>query len=170
MFSITIQGETVEILKAKMEVFLASTSSAASYQTASIGAEAPLTGAEQAKLRGDATVVPPKAPTAAEKKAADKAAKAAADKAAKEAAAKAEAEALGETEEESVDGSGEEAVTAEDAKKLLLEVKAAYPKDATIISKIVQEQGKSKKLSEIAEENLGAVAAKCRELLAKAGK
>lgn len=174
MFQITIHGETLEVLKAKTAEFLASVSGAA--VAAVDKAEQVLSGAEQAKLRGDAVVVPPKDDKAA-KAAAKAAEKAAKEAAAKEAAEKAEREALGEEEQTDetdetgeADGDAAETFTHDDAKALLLEVKGAYPKDATIISKIVQEAGKAKKISEVAEENLAAVVAKCRELLKKAGK
>lgn len=174
MFEIKISGKTTEELTinaAAMIALLGGTSAKA--VTA-------LSASDQARLRGDALVVPPggkgdtaKEPTAAEKKAAEKAAKkaaeeAAAAEAAAAAAAAAEADALGEGDGSAEDG--EEALTHDDVKKLLIEVRGAYPKDATIISTIVKEHGKAAKISDVDEALLPAVAAHCRSLLAKAKK
>ncbi|KAH2035924.1 hypothetical protein KXW51_006157, partial [Aspergillus fumigatus] len=110
------------------------------------------------------------APTAAEKKAAEKAA--AKKKAEEEAAAKAAEEAAkAETDEtdpldEGSDGDEAEALTHDDVKKLLVEVRGKHPQDATIVSKLVAEHGKAKKLSDVDEALLPAIAAACRTLLA----
>lgn len=166
MFQITISGNTTDELKAN------AASVSALLNGASTKTVAALSASEQARLRGDATVVPPKdkAPTAAEKKAAEKAAKEAAKKAAEEAEAESDdtVEDDDPLEENESGGDDEESLTNEDVKNLLLEVKKKYPKDATLISKIVQEQGKAKKISEVEDANLPAVAKRCRELLAKA--
>ena len=74
MFQVTISGKTKAELLASASDLIALLGDAKT---------APLTATEQSRLRADATVVPPKQPTAAEKKAA----KAAAEKAAAEAAA-----------------------------------------------------------------------------------
>lgn len=144
--------------------------------------DAPYTEVKRAwgnRLRSDAVVVPPagekdktetKAPTAAEKKAAEKAA--AKKKAEEEAAAKAAEEAAkAETDEtdpldEGSDGDEAEALTHDDVKKLLVEVRGKHPQDATIVSKLVAEHGKAKKLSDVDEALLPAIAAACRKLLA----
>lgn len=158
------------------ELLVAANNVVALLSGASAKATTILSASDQARLRGDATVVPPtetKEPTAAEKKAAkeaEKAAKEAAKKAAAEAeakaAAKAEAEALGEDGDEGK----AEALTHGDVKELLIAVRNAYPKETTIIKQIVEEHGKVGKISDVDEANLPAVAAHCRALLAKAGK
>lgn len=166
MIQITITGKTAEELSAQAANVIAMLGGT------SAKAVEVLSASEQSRLRGDATVVPPKdnKPSAADKKKADAAAKKKAEEEAAAAAAAAEAEALGETDDTVEDDSAEEALTNEDVKKLLIEVRTAYPKEATIISQIVQEYGKAKKISEVADENLPAVAAHCRELLKKAKK
>jgi hypothetical protein len=163
MFKITISGETTEQL-VKNGLSILSLLGGTSAKTLSV-----LSDSDQARLRGDAVVVPPsgdKTPTAAEKKAAEKAA---AKAAAEAAAAAAEADALGETESEEA-GDEAEALTHDDVKKLLIEVRGAYPKDATIISTIVKEHGKAAKISDVEAKLLPAVADHCRKLLAKAKK
>lgn len=175
MFKIEISGKTTEELtiNATAMIALLGGTSTKAINTA-------LSASDQARLRGDALVIPPsdkaetaKEPTAAEKKAADKAAKKAADEAAAAAAAAAaEADALGESDGEA-DGEAdveEEALTHDDVKKLLIEVRGAYPKDATIISTIVKDKGKAAKISDVDAKLLPAVAAHCRELLKKAKK
>ena len=167
-FQMTFGGATPDELKANVAAWLGTTST-----------KAVLSGAEQARLRSDAVVVPPagakdktetKAPTAAEKKAAEKAA--AKKKAEEEAAAKAAEEAAkAETDEtdpldEGSDGDEAEALTHDDVKKLLVEVRGKHPQDATIVSKLVAEHGKAKKLSDVDEALLPAIAAACRKLLA----
>ena len=163
MFKIEISGKTTEELTinaAAMIALLGGTSA----KTVTV-----LSASDQARLRGDALVVPPsgkggeatKEPTAAEKKAAKKAA----DEAA---AAAAEADALGETDGDET--GEEEALTHDDVKKLLIEVRGAYPKDATIISTIVKDKGKAGKISDVEAELLPVIAAHCRELLKKAKK
>lgn len=154
MFKIEISGKTTEELtiNAAAMIALLGGISAKAINTA-------LSASDQARLRGDALVVPPsgkadKELTPAEKKAAKK-------------AAAAEADALGESGE---DDSGDEALTHDDVKKLLIEVRGAYPKDATIISTIVKEHGKAAKISDVDEKLLPKVAAHCRTLLEKAKK
>lgn len=168
MFQITISGKTKE------ELITSATSLVALLGGTAAAALSILSASDQARLRGDATVVPPKAdkePTAAEKKAAEKAAKKAAEDAAKAAAAEVEDEAIddGDPLGENDEAEGE-ALTREDVKALLIEVRGAYPKEATIISQIVREHGKQAKISDVDEKLLPKVAARCRELLKKAGK
>jgi hypothetical protein len=165
MLQITISGKTIEELAAS------ATSMAALLNGASTATVAVLSPSEQARLRGDATVVPPngKEPTAAETKAANAAAKKAAEEAAKaevEAGDDAGDDPLGENDDDALG----EALTHDDVKKLLIEVRGAYPKDATIISTIVKEYGKSAKISDVDAKLLPVVAAHCRTLLAKAKK
>lgn len=169
MYSITISGKTTEELSANAAAMIALLGGT------SAKAVTVLSASDQARLRGDATVVPPsnkadtKPLTAAEKKAAKKAAEEAA--AAAEAddstdeSDSAEDDVLGEAE-----GNEDEAVTQDDVKKLLIEVRGAYPKDTTIVSKIVKEHGKAAKLSDVEDKQLPKVAAHCRELLKKAAK
>jgi len=170
MFKIEISGKTTEELtiNATAMIALLGGTSTKAINTA-------LSASDQARLRGDALVIPPndktetaKEPTAAEKKAAEKAAKKAAEDAAAAEAAAAEADALGEADDET--GGEEEALTHDDVKKLLIEVRGAYPKDATIISTIVKDKGKAAKISDVDAKLLPAVAAHCRELLKKAKK
>lgn len=169
MFQITISGKTTEELSANAAAVVALLGGT------SAKAVTVLSDNDQARLRGNATVVPPskdKPLTAAEKKAAAAAAK----KAAEEAAAAESEESADETEaaEDDVLGEAEsaeeEAVTQDDVKKLLIEVRGAYPKDTTIVSKIVKEHGKAAKLSDVDDKHLPKVAAHCRELLKKAAK
>ena len=174
MFQLTISGDTPDALKANVAAWLGTASAVAI--VAATKDDGPLTGAEQARLRGDATVVAPKPPTAAEKKAAEKAAKEAAKKAAEEEAARkaAEAKAEGEADaedetdpldEDGEDESGEETLTHDNVKKLLVDVRGANPKDPSIVSKLVSEHGKAKKLSDVDAKHLPALAAACRALL-----
>lgn len=170
MFQITISGKNIAELKTNADAI------SALLGGTSAATIAALTPQEQARLRADATVVAPKEPTAAEKKAAKEAAKKAAEEAAKKAAEAEEESEVEEAEDDPLEddapseGDEEEALTTEDVKKLLLEVKAKYPKDASLISEIVQKQGNAKKISEVKDEHLPAVAKRCRELLAKAKK
>lgn len=174
MFKITVSGATTEELSANL-----SAAAAAFMGSVSAPAAAVLDPVEQARLRGSATVVPPadaKA-TAKGKAADDKKAKAKADAEAK-AKAEAEAKAAAEAEETSTDavddddvlgeGTGEvdETFTQEDVKKLLLEVRTAFPKDPSALSNVVKEYGKAAKLSDVKPEQYAAVVARCRELLA----
>lgn len=170
MFQITVSGKT------QAELLTAATDLVALLGGTSAKAITALSASDQARLRGDATVVPPggkadKELTPAEKKAAKKAAEEAA-KAEALAAAEAEVEGDEATDDDALgesDAEGE-ALTTEDVKKLLIEVRGAYPKEATIISQIVKEYGKQAKISDVDEKLLPKVAARCRELLKKAAK
>ncbi len=169
MIQITISGENKEELSAslqKVAELLGSTSAAAV-----------LSGSDQARLRGNATVVAPKEGatkelSAAEKKAAKKLAdEAAAKKAADEAEAETEADAeddpLGENDEADAT---EETLTHDDVKKLLIELRSAYPTDKTILSRVVKDFGKTAKISDVEEKHLSAVANETRRLLKAAPK
>jgi hypothetical protein len=164
MFQLTLNFKTLEEL----------TSAIALLSGTSAKAISTLSDNDQARLRGDALVVPPgketKAPTAAETKAAAKAAAKAIADAAAAAAETDETDPLdeGTTDDDALGES--EALTHDDVKKLLIEVRGAFPKDATIISTIVKEKGKQAKISDVDEALLPVVAAHCRELLAKAAK
>lgn len=163
---ITITGSTPEELHAealKVVALLGGTSAKATTV---------LSQTEQAKLRQDAVVVPPKddKAKAAAEKAAAKAAKAAAEAAAKAAEAEVEEpEAAVDEDDPLADdepASDEEALTFEDVKKLLVAVREANPTKTTIIKEIVKEHGGAEKLSDVAEKKWPAVAAYARKLLA----
>lgn len=166
MITLTISGNSPDELKT------AATTVFGLLFGASAKATEVLSASEQSRLRADATVVPPKstekAPTAAEKKAAEKAAKEAA-----KAAAAAEVETANETPsdddvlEENTGTDETEELTHDDVKKLLIAVREAKPKEATIISDIVKKFGKASKISEVDTANLPAVAAHCKKLLGK---
>lgn len=166
MIQITISGNT------PAELAASALSIAALFGGTADTVASPLSASDQARLRGDAVVVPPKDDKAAAKAAA-KAAKKAEEEAAAALAAE-EAAKANEKPEDDDDALGEktatETLTTEDVKKLLIEVRTAYPKDATIVSKIVKEHGKEPKLSDVKAEQLPAVAAECRRLLAAAKK
>jgi nucleotide-binding universal stress UspA family protein len=165
MFKIEISGKTTEELTANAAAMIALLGGT------SVKAVTVLSASDQARLRGDALVVSPsgkgdeaKPQTAAEKKAAKKAAD--------EAAAAAAEEAGDDQGDDPLDENGDEAeaLTNADVKALLIEVRAAYPKDATIISTIVKEYGKSAKISDVDDKYLPKIADHCRALLKKAKK
>lgn len=165
MFQLTVTGKDFAELKIEAERLVALLGGA-SPKTESV-----LSASEQARLRTDATVVPPK-DKVVDKKAEKAAAKKAAEEAAAAKAAAEESTDEGEASDDDVLGEADEteALTHDDVKKMLIEVRSAYPKEATIVSQIVKDFGKAAKVSEVDAKLLPAVAKRCKDLMAKAKK
>lgn len=163
MIQITISGNTTDELKSELatvEAMLGGTS-----------AKAVLSGSDQARLRGDATVVPPKGKTEKAKPAGKKNAPPADEEVDESGEAGDEANTgTDESDPLDDDASDGETLTRDDVKTLLIELRGAYPKDPSIITRVVKEHGKADKLSAVDEKYLGKIAGAARELLAKAKK
>ncbi len=153
MIQITITGDTKDELAAdykKLGAILFGVT----------GAKSALSAAEEARLRGDATVV-----GAQDKKAADKKKAAEKDKASE----KEDDDGLGEDDNDDGLGGEVEAVTRDDVHKLLVEVKDLYKAEPTTISDIVKKFG-VKKFTDIKDDKLAEVAKVAKEYIAKAPK